>query len=210
MQIEKLVYADSRMPWSMIRQGGSRQETTPIVFAFFLIRTDAGNILVDTGCEDMDGFPLDNYIPPVQALAQAGVRPEEITHVILTHGHHDHAACTGYYPQATVHIHEEALLRAKKYLENNPNLHIFREDFTLQEGIRVVWIGGHSAGSCVVECDQDGKCYVLCGDECYHPYNLQHKEPTASSCNREQSRAFIEKYTQAGYICLLTHDKQRC
>jgi len=207
-KIEKLVFADSVMPWSMIRENGSRQETTPIVFAFFLLRADEGYILVDTGCEHMDTFPLYGYRPPVSVLEQAGVRPEEIAHVILTHGHHDHVACTGYYPQATVHIHGQVLPGAKKYLENNPKLHVFEENFTLCEGVRVVWIGGHSPGSCVVECDLDGHCYVLCGDECYHRHNLEQKEPSASSCCRERSVAFIDQYAQGPYICLLTHERE--
>ena len=207
-KIEKLVFAESVMPWAMIRKDGSPTETTPIVFAFFLLRTDAGNILVDTGCEHMDTFPLYGYRPPVSVLEQAGVRPEEIAHVILTHGHHDHVACTGYYPQAVVHIHEEALAGAKKYLENNLKLHVFTEDFALQDGLRVAWIGGHSPGSCVVECDLNGCCYVLCGDECYHRYNLENKEPTATACCWKHSQAFIEKYTQDGYVCLLTHEKE--
>ena len=124
-KIEKLIFADSVMPWSMIRKDGSPGETTPIVFSFFLIRTDKENILVDTGCEYMDTFVLCNYRPPLSVLEQAGLRPEEITQVILTHGHHDHVACTGYYPQAVVHIHEQALAGAQKYLKNNQYMYMY-------------------------------------------------------------------------------------
>ena len=201
--LKKIVFADSVMPWSMIRTGGSREETVPILFAFYLIETDTRKILVDTGCEYMNTFPLYNYIPPVKAL---GIPAGEITDVILTHSHHDHAACTGCYPQATVHIHELELPKAEKYLQNNPHIHSFGEDFFLEEDIRVVWVGGHSPGSCVVQILREGETRVLCGDECYHPYNLQMKEPTASSCCPERSRAFIETYTKPPYVCLLCHE----
>ena len=76
----------------------------------------------------------------------------------------------------------------------------------LEEDIRILWIGGHSPGSCVVEILKDGQILVLCGDECYHPYNLQMKEPTASSCCPERSRAFVETYTKPPYVCLLCHE----
>jgi len=72
--------------------------------------------------------------------------------------------------------------------------------------VKIVRIGGHAIGSCVVECEMDGVVYVLCGDECYTRYNLIHKVPTAASCCPENSQAFLEKYTKAPYVCLLCHE----
>lgn len=42
-------------------------------------------------------------------LAQAGVRPEEIRHVVMTHFHADHVGGLSEFPQAQIHYHEEAL-----------------------------------------------------------------------------------------------------
>ena len=52
-----------------------------------LIRTNDECILVDTGARDLFG-PVAGRIP--QSLEEAGVSPEQITHLVLTHLHPDH------------------------------------------------------------------------------------------------------------------------
>ena len=51
---------------------------------------------------------LDNL---VERLAEHGVGPQDLRHVLLTHIHLDHAGATGHlvdrFPQATVHVHED-------------------------------------------------------------------------------------------------------
>lgn len=47
----------------------------------------------------------------VSELAERGVGPEDLRHVLLTHVHLDHAGSTGHlvehFPNATVHVHED-------------------------------------------------------------------------------------------------------
>ena len=67
-------------------------------------------------------------------------------------------------------------------------------------------MGGHSAGSCVVEFTIGEQKYVIVGDECYSRENLEQKIPTGSSCCPEKSMEFIEKYSGKEYIALLCHE----
>lgn len=63
-----------------------------------LVRTRDGLALVDTGCGDRfdersrEIFAVDPEVTLLAALHEAGVAAAEITHVVLTHLHFDHAA----------------------------------------------------------------------------------------------------------------------
>ncbi len=204
--IIRITYAESTLPLSWIFHGGDKQKTVPIIFSFFLVIADDRKILVDTGCETMPDFDMHNHIAPTAALKARGYAPEDITDVIITHAHHDHIACVGCFPNAAVHIQRQEMERGKGYLAANRDVRPFDDVCALTEELVVRRIGGHTAGSCVVECHKDGTVYVLCGDECYSSYNLSQKVPTATSAHPENSTAFVEKYASDEYICLLCHE----
>ena len=66
--------------------------------AAFLIETDEGPVLVESG-------PMSTLPHLQQGLLDAGVRPEEIRHVFLTHIHLDHAGAAGWFAANGAHIH---------------------------------------------------------------------------------------------------------
>lgn len=204
-RILQIKYGDTTIPESWIYAGGDPNIQKPIILSIFYIETDNRKILVDTGCETMPGFIVQNFERPITVLKQRGITPDDITDIILTHAHHDHIACTGYFPMATVHIQQEEYEAAKPYLLRNSFVDAFQDEMTPDANIRVIKIGGHSIGSCVVECEVEGKTVVLCGDECYSDYNLIHSIPTAATYSAEKSAAFVKKYSQNMYVCMLCH-----
>lgn len=206
MDITRITYGKTELPESAVFSGGDKDKKVPIILSFFLIKNADRNILVDAGCEDLPGFELKDFCDPKAALERWGIDPKDITDVIVTHVHHDHAQGVKYFPQAKVWVQEQEYARVPHYFDSNPHITTFREEAVVAEGIRAVKVGGHTTGSCVVECEMDGKVYVLCGDECYCRYNLENRVPTASSKFPENSKAFIEKYTCEPYICLLCHE----
>ena len=81
------------------------------------------------------------------------------------------------------------------------------QDYTEVAGcVKVIKMGGHSIGSCVVEFLIGEQKYVITGDECYARENLEKKIPTGSSKCPEKSLEFIEKYSQKEYTVLLCHE----
>lgn len=206
MEITRITYGRTTLQESAVIPGGAPGKEIPIILSVFMIKTKKRNILVDAGCEDLPGFVLTDFCPAVEALKAQGVEPREITDVIITHAHHDHAQGVKEFPHAHIWVQEQEYARVPRYFENNPHITTFREEATVAQGVRVVKIGGHTTGSSVVECQKDGKVFVLCGDECYCRRNLEGRIPTASSKFPDNSRAFIEKYTAGPYICLLCHD----
>lgn len=202
MKLTALQYGTTRITEKMAFPGGDPDKEIPIALLFFLIEAEGRRILVDTGCDTMPGFPLYTHEKPVKTLARLGLSPEDITDVILTHAHGDHAGCAHYYSNALFWIQEEALEPARKYLPEDPRLQLFQDAIQPAEGITIRHMGGHARGSCIVELGST----ILCGDECYTRENLTRAIPTGSCRDAEKSAAFIRQYSQPQYRTILFHD----
>lgn len=207
MKIIPVEYGKSVLPESMVFINGDRDRFRKITFKVYLINIDDRFILVDAGCETMPGFIMTDFIGSVQALKNIGVVAEKITDIIITHSHHDHIECVKYFQNAVIHIQKEEYECGKDYIPDDLNVNIFENDFMVSENIKIVKIGGHSKGSCIVEIKKNGKEYIIVGDECYLRECLTKKIPTGCSFNRNASRNFIEKYSDEKYIVLLCHDE---
>jgi glyoxylase-like metal-dependent hydrolase (beta-lactamase superfamily II) len=77
---------------------------------------DGKNILVDTGCRPnhpnlINSFPQarERYVRPDEAVAKVGVGPEDITDIIVTHLHWDHADGIRLFPKAHIWIQKAEL-----------------------------------------------------------------------------------------------------
>ena len=206
MQLTALQYGSTTLPENMIRTDGDASKRYPIALLLFLIETPTKKILVDVGCDTMPGFDLITHESPVVTLERAGVRREEITDIILTHHHHDHADALRYYPHALVHVHENEFGKVRQYLLPTQRVLSFATPFALDTGVRVVPVCGHTDGSCVVEVDAEDCTVVLCGDECYHRDCFSFPHLSGGSRNRENTLAFFEKYSAAHYHTVLFHD----
>lgn len=77
----------------------------------YLLETGGRRILVDTGCGELFGGPAGRL---VESLAAAGVRPEQIDDILITHVHIDHVGGLAHagkaaFPNATVHVSQPDL-----------------------------------------------------------------------------------------------------
>ena len=206
MRIIPLEYGKSVLSEKMIFINGRENTFREIVFKVYLIKTDEKLILVDAGCETMPGFIMKDFIGTVHALKNINVTPEEITDVIITHSHHDHIECVKYFKNAVIHIQVDEYESGKEYVPDNFKMNIFNDDFSVCKNVKIVKIGGHSKGSCIVEIENESGIYVIIGDECYLRECLEKGIPTGSSYSKKASKDFIEKYSDASYKILLCHD----
>ena len=206
MKIIPLKYAESTLPENIIFINGDVNKQRKIVFKVYLIKTDERLILVDAGCETMPGFVMKNFLSPIKALEKINIKPEQISDVIITHSHHDHIECVKYFKNAIIHIEKNEYECAESYIPYGFNVNIFENDYVLCENIKILKVGGHSKGSCVVEVENNEKTHVITGDECYLRECIDKKICTGSFYNEENSRKFIEKYSSNKYEILLCHD----
>ncbi len=97
---------------SMWSDKGPDKDSVNIDFSIWLIRGDNGkNILVDAGFQndiaEAKDFEVANYIRPDSVLAKLGLKPGDITDIILSHPHWDHIDGVGLFPNAHIWIQKE-------------------------------------------------------------------------------------------------------
>ena len=90
--------------------GADPAERTDAVMAFWLMRGGGRVVLFDSGFHRerwFSSFQITDYLRPDSALLELGVRPEEVTDVIVSHAHWDHMGGIDLFPRATVHIQRD-------------------------------------------------------------------------------------------------------
>jgi glyoxylase-like metal-dependent hydrolase (beta-lactamase superfamily II) len=96
-----------QFPVASLVQGAEKDRKLDIAMMVWLVRGGGHNILVDSGFYRDDLIrqwkPAD-YVRPDAAVARAGVNANEITDVIITHAHWDHADGADLFPKATIWI----------------------------------------------------------------------------------------------------------
>jgi len=109
--IQAIRYADS--PGDSVADlvmGAPKDEKVDTIFAVWLIRGGGHNVLFDSGFHREKWFkewPIKNYLRPDEAVKLAGVQPEEITDVVISHAHWDHMGGIDLFPKATIWIQKE-------------------------------------------------------------------------------------------------------
>ncbi len=169
--------------------GGENKETTDEQIIYrsslqnFLIDTGDEVILVDTGFQnDMKtpekklGAPLymgEKLQDFMQAFAEMGYKPEQVTKILVTHKHPDHTGAIKYFPNAKVYIspedademklNGENIIRAE-YKDSYKN---FPHADKIAEGIWFIEAKGHTKGNSIVIAELDGLYYMMHGDVTY-------------------------------------------
>ncbi len=206
IEITPILYGKSVLSEDAIFYDGSNDKVLPIVFMIYLVKTENHIILVDAGCETMPGFEMQDFVGTLTALKMAGVAPEDVTDVIITHAHHDHIECVKYFKNAVIHIEQDEYENGKKYIPNDFKTNIFQDKYKICNDIEVIKIGGHSKGSCVVEIKKDDKIFVIAGDECYSRQCFVEQRHTGSFFDETASKEFVQKYSADPYKILLCHE----
>ena len=206
MRITALKYGQSTIPSSMAFAGSCDSDRYDISFTVYLIETAERRILIDAGCDTMPGWDMKYFESPSVILSRFGLSPEEITDVILTHSHHDHAQASVYFTSATFYVQREEYAGCIKFIPSDCRVVLFDDECEIAEGIKAVRISGHSVGSSIVVACNGEKNYVFCGDECYTRKNLTDCLPTGSYFSLDNAIGFVEKYGSNDFEMLLAHD----
>lgn len=147
-----------------------------------------------------------DFKSPAEVLKEYGFNVDSVTDVIITHAHHDHIEAIHYFKNATIHIQYDEYQIGKTYIPENFHVNCFEDVYTIDNCVKILKIGGHSIGSCIVVFEKGNQKYVITGDECYIKECLDKKIPTGSSCCHSKSRAFVEQYGSGDYVPLLCRD----
>jgi glyoxylase-like metal-dependent hydrolase (beta-lactamase superfamily II) len=109
--IQAIRYATSPgFPAAGLVIGAPKDEKVDIAMVIWLIRGGGRNILFDTGFHReswLKYFPMADFARPDEAVKAAGVKPEDITDIVISHAHWDHMGGIDLFPKATVWIQKE-------------------------------------------------------------------------------------------------------
>jgi N-acyl homoserine lactone hydrolase len=136
-----------------------------------LLRGGGRVVLVDTG-----GFGVRE--PLARALAARGVAPADVTDVLLTHVHYDHAVNALLFPQAALWISEADLAWARgrepgfdpvpelyaAELDRNPRTRRLDGDGGVLPGIDAIAAPGHTPGCLVYRVTGEDGVVLFAGD----------------------------------------------
>lgn len=163
----------------------------------FLIETDDGYILFDTGShpDAMKGYwpeHLREIYPLYQSeeerlenqLALCGVTPKDIKTVVISHMHLDHAGGLHLFPHADIYVpkqdYEHALVTVHKspnsaqhggYVkadcEASGNFILIDEDTQIAPGVRLICLPGHTPNLLGILLELEGGAYIIPQDCVY-------------------------------------------
>jgi glyoxylase-like metal-dependent hydrolase (beta-lactamase superfamily II) len=109
--IQAIRYATSPdVPVSELVIGAHKDEKIDIAMVVWLIRGGGHKILFDSGFHRdtfIKDFPMKDYLRPDEAVRLAGVKPEEVTDVVISHAHWDHLGGIDLFPRANVWIQKD-------------------------------------------------------------------------------------------------------
>ena len=169
-------------------------------YFMWLLRRGAEVILVDTGYDAGEaaarGRPI--RLDPVAALAPFGISPEDVSDIIVTHLHYDHAGGLHLFPNARLHLQAAEMAYATGPCMCHDTL---RMPFTaghvceairrlysgkvtfhdgeaeVAEGVTVHCIGGHSRGLQCVRVRTQAGWLVLASDAAHFYENFMARKP---------------------------------
>lgn len=99
-------------PVSDLVSGADRARKLDLAMTIWLVRGGGHNVLVDAGFYHERFFKewkVKDFIKPSDALAGLGVKPEDITDIVISHMHWDHADGSDLFPKARIWVQKDEL-----------------------------------------------------------------------------------------------------
>jgi len=165
-------------------------------FGCFLLRSEAGTVLVDAGV----GPPGGSFLPGAEgllptALSDAGVHPDEIDICVFTHLHIDHVGWASrdgrpLCPRASYvstrsdfnwveqrePLERDRVLHPLMPLVRSGSLSLVEAPADVMPGVRLIPTPGHTPGHASVHVASRGSEAIILGDVAVHPALLDRPE----------------------------------
>ncbi|MDF1775058.1 MAG: N-acyl homoserine lactonase family protein [Rhizobiaceae bacterium] len=169
-------------------------------YFIWVLKSGRDVILVDTGYDNAEASRRERPIirEPAEALRGIGISPEDITTLIVTHLHYDHAGGLNQFPNAIIHLQAAEMAYATGPCMCHDTLRmpfsadhvceavkrvysgrvVFHDgDGEVADGVTVHCIGGHSRGLQAVRVRTDAGWLCLASDAAHYYENVHARKP---------------------------------
>jgi len=196
--------------------GADSAATADIAMMVWLLKGEGRVMLVDAGFyrqEFLDAWKqLRDFVKPSDAVARAGVTPDQVTDIVVSHLHWDHADGVDLFPKARVWVQRREF---EFYLDsvNQRRTGVFPVDIAMLKRVQAagrlrlvegdsqavapgvfVYTGGrHTKESQYVSAPIEGATAVIASDNLYLYQNLDRRRPIAATWDTTSNLAAQER-----------------
>jgi glyoxylase-like metal-dependent hydrolase (beta-lactamase superfamily II) len=209
-------------PVSVLVQGADPQRKVDLAMMFWVLKGANGRmILVDAGFyrpKTIQGYSAADYQQPDRALARLSIDSKQITDLIITHMHSDHAEGVDLFPKAQIWIQRaeydqtldesektakkdgkplEDYIAAFKTLKGEGRVHLVdRDGKEILPGVTVFIGGKHTFESQYVVVNTRSGRMVIASDNVYLYENLDKHVPIAVTLDAKANLAAQDRMRQ--------------
>jgi glyoxylase-like metal-dependent hydrolase (beta-lactamase superfamily II) len=207
---------------SSLIPGAPADQRIDIAMVVWVLRGDGKTILFDSGFHRarwIEQFKVSDFLRPDSALAQAGIAPESVTDIIVSHAHWDHMGGIDLFPNATVWIQKDEYqyytgeawqqggrrggidaedLQALLRKNTSGKLRLLNgDDVEIMLGIRAYTGARHTYASQYIRV-AGARPYVLASDNAYLFRNITRRQASATftPADRDANLAAIDRMIQ--------------
>jgi glyoxylase-like metal-dependent hydrolase (beta-lactamase superfamily II) len=218
-------------PVSALVKGAPKSQHIDMAMMFWLLQGGGRNILVDAGFfreRFIKSWKPVDYVRPSEAIGRLGLKPADITDIIVSHAHWDHVDGVALFPKARVWIqkaefdyysipaHEKKtgvfpvdMAELHKLKAEHRLVLVNGDDRTIFPGITVYTGGRHTYASQYVGVHTRKGTVIVASDNVYLYENLERNLPIAQTFDaaanlRAQHR--MEKLASSPDLIIPGHD----
>jgi glyoxylase-like metal-dependent hydrolase (beta-lactamase superfamily II) len=192
--------------------GADRARRMDIAMVVWLIRGNGHNVLFDSGFyreKLVQQWKPADYVKPSEAIGKLNLKAEDITDVIISHMHWDHADGADLFPKAKIWLQrdeyayytgdawqqprthggiepDDVLAMLKANTEGRAAL-VNGDDQEILPGIRAYTGGKHTYQSQFISVNTKSGTVVLASDNMYLYENLEKHAPIAQTLDRDSN-----------------------
>jgi glyoxylase-like metal-dependent hydrolase (beta-lactamase superfamily II) len=197
---------------SQLVAGADPSRKLDIAMMVWLVRAPGRNILVDAGFYRDQFFKqwhVADFVKPSEAISRVGLKPEDITDVVISHMHWDHADGLDLFPKAKIWVQKDELeyyagqgwqsRRTHGGIEPDDVMAVVKLNMQgrvglvpgdaqeILPGISCYLGGKHTYASQFVSVHTKGGTVVLASDNMYLYENLDKHVPIAATLDAESN-----------------------